>query len=196
MLLKTQGTSARSSTSRDWSAVVTPVKCAREQVCFSCHLSRRPPASCLWSWLSYSRYMEVENKSVGVSLDLWLPPRPRRRGLLHREAPMGSIRVPSDQPPWAVAEGDPDTAPRGQHTDKLAGHFSPCPTMVHGMQNKKCAEGWGSSPWGKETLLSPASPSSKCPVLTGGTQDSPTTGVPSSLVKYIYSHQRYMLLSQ
>lgn len=74
-------------------------------------------------------------------------------------------------------------------------HFRPCPTVVYGVQNKKRAEGWGCSPSGVGDPPASASPSSACPVLTGGTHDSVTTGVHPSLVKYIYSHQRWLYIA-
>lgn len=118
-------------------------------------LPAEPSSSCLWSHLSYSRHVEVENGSVGASRDPWLPPRPRRRGLLRQEG-SGCPR-----PPLEVAL----TLPQGASTGSLAGRLSPCPAAVRGGQNKKGGEGWGSSPAGDRdppvpciSLLSAPSP--------------------------------------
>lgn len=83
---------------------------------------------------------------------------------------------------------------QGANTDNSAGLFRPCPTVVNGVQSKKHAEGWGCSHSGVGDPPAPCISLLIAQSLMEG-HNSVTTGVHPSLVKCIYSHQKWLYIA-
>lgn len=169
----------RSSTSGAWSAAGTSVKCARVQACLSCppelpssEAARAIPDT--WKWrMGLLGLMHICGYHQGG--DCFIKKHPWE----------GSECL------WTTSESDPDTAPRSQFSRTLQ------PMAHHGTWHaeQEACRGMSVSLRGR-WFSCPVHLPPQCIQSSLEGHMTVTTGVLTSLVKGLYLHQKYTLLSQ